>query len=260
MCPPEYFDVEYAINPYMNLDVPVDKELAMRQWQTLKRVYEQLEARVFEMPAQPGLPDMTFAANCGHLEGDVFLQANFRYDVRKPEAGHAADFFQKQNRTVVTLPGDVIFEGQGDTIPYGKDALFMGYGKRTTKNAMKKLAGMSRKKVYPLALSNDKFYHLDTCFGPLNEDSVVVSRAAFGSEEIDLIESTFSDVIYTNEQDDLVLAPNLVVIGKTVVMGDGFSHELGKAIEQRGLKVEGVDLSEFLKSGGGAKCLTLEEC
>ena len=42
MCPPEYFDVSYAINPWMRPDAPVDPGLAMRQWSELRATYESL--------------------------------------------------------------------------------------------------------------------------------------------------------------------------------------------------------------------------
>ncbi|HEY1621853.1 MAG TPA: amidinotransferase, partial [Streptosporangiaceae bacterium] len=39
MCAPEYFTVEYAINPWMHPDEPVDPALAMRQWEDLRATF-----------------------------------------------------------------------------------------------------------------------------------------------------------------------------------------------------------------------------
>jgi hypothetical protein len=36
MCPPAYFTVNYAINPWMDPSRPVDTERAMRQWTVLR--------------------------------------------------------------------------------------------------------------------------------------------------------------------------------------------------------------------------------
>ena len=63
MCPPEYFAVQYKINPWMNPDRPVDADLAMRQWQRLSEVYQGLGHTVHTITPEPGLPDMVFAAN-----------------------------------------------------------------------------------------------------------------------------------------------------------------------------------------------------
>src|SRR5262245_13018448 len=65
MCRPTYFAVEYAINPWMDPAAPVDTDLAIRQWETLRQVYLDLGHTVDEIDPLPGLPDMVFAANGG---------------------------------------------------------------------------------------------------------------------------------------------------------------------------------------------------
>ena len=65
MCPPSYFSVDYAINPWMDPSVPVDREHAMRQWTTLRDTYVRLGHTVETIEPQRSLPDMVFAANSG---------------------------------------------------------------------------------------------------------------------------------------------------------------------------------------------------
>src|SRR5579859_5463196 len=65
MCPPEYFDVSYAINPWMDPDQPVDTARAKAQWTGLHDTFARLGHRVHVIDPVPGLPDMVFAAN-GH--------------------------------------------------------------------------------------------------------------------------------------------------------------------------------------------------
>ena len=47
-----------------------------------------------------------------------------------------------------------------------------------------------------------------------------------------------------------------LVLGESIVMNRG-SPELERKLGERGYKVFETDLSEFIKSGGSAKCLTL---
>lgn len=63
MCHPEHFRVAYAINPWMDPSDPVDVGLAIRQWEGLHAVYEQLGYQVELIEPVPGLPDMVFTAN-----------------------------------------------------------------------------------------------------------------------------------------------------------------------------------------------------
>lgn len=257
MCSPDYFDVEYTINAYMDPEVPVDRALARQQWETLRNVYEVLGAEVKVIPPVQGLPDMTFAANCGHLIDDDFVKANFRHSFRREEARHAARYFSEQERRVVTLPSHLTFEGQGDLVPFEK-TYFMGFGPRTSLKMITHLLFMADEMI-SLELKNDRFYHLDTCLKALNDETVVVSRHAFTDEGMEQIERVAPDIIYTNEQDDSVLGCNSVVVGNTVVVGKGISDELASSMEKRGFEVTDVDMSEFLKSGGSVKCLTLEQ-
>src|SRR2546427_8982915 len=63
MCPPDHFEVTYAINPWMNPETPVDASLAARQWETLRDAYLDLGHQVETIKPIEGLPDMVFAAN-----------------------------------------------------------------------------------------------------------------------------------------------------------------------------------------------------
>ena len=47
----------------MDPAVPVDRDRALRQWETLRGIYLDLGHRVDELPPLPGLPDMVYAAN-----------------------------------------------------------------------------------------------------------------------------------------------------------------------------------------------------
>ena len=46
MCPPTFFDVTYAINPWMDPRVPVDRSRAAAQWSALVAAYERAGHRV----------------------------------------------------------------------------------------------------------------------------------------------------------------------------------------------------------------------
>src|SRR5690606_41370177 len=71
MCPPTYFDVTYAINPWMDTSEPVDRERALQQWSTLRQTYLDLGHAVELLEPVPGLPDMVFAANGALTIDDV---------------------------------------------------------------------------------------------------------------------------------------------------------------------------------------------
>ena len=65
MTPPQFFAVDYAINPWMDTTNPVDSGVALTQWQRLYDIYRQLGHTVDLVDPVPGLPDMVYAANGG---------------------------------------------------------------------------------------------------------------------------------------------------------------------------------------------------
>src|SRR3712207_2255099 len=78
MCSPEYFTVEYSINPWMDPAQPISTALAVEQWTALKETYERLGHQVETITPQPGLPDMVFAANSGTVIDGQVLGSRFR--------------------------------------------------------------------------------------------------------------------------------------------------------------------------------------
>src|SRR3954454_19802777 len=93
MCPPEYFTVEYAINPWMDPTQPTSTDLAMAQWTALKEAYEAVGHRVEVIEPQAGLPDMVFAANSGTVIDGRVLGSRFRAEQRAAEADHFRRWF-----------------------------------------------------------------------------------------------------------------------------------------------------------------------
>ena len=74
MCPPDYYGIEYEINPWMSRSRGSDAERARLQWRRLHDTLVGLGATVELMTPQPGLPDLVFTANAGLVFGSTLLQ------------------------------------------------------------------------------------------------------------------------------------------------------------------------------------------
>ncbi len=65
MCPPDFFGVDYVINPWMEGQTGrAEAAAARRQWLDLKALVER-HADVLLLAPRPGLPDLVFTANAG---------------------------------------------------------------------------------------------------------------------------------------------------------------------------------------------------
>jgi N-dimethylarginine dimethylaminohydrolase len=257
MCPPEHFAVQYAINPWMNPDEPVDAALAMRQWQDLRSVFTSLGHTVHTVTPVAGLPDMVFAANGATVIGGSALGARFRYPQRQPEAGAYLSWL----RTSFAGTGEiresaVVNEGEGDIVFAGR-AILAGHGFRTDEAVAAELADLFGLPVISLRLVDPRFYHLDTALAVLADDAAAYYPAAFDDASRAALAGYFSELIEAKDEDAEVLGLNAVSDGHHVVLPERATN-LAAQLTGAGFTPIGVDLSELLKAGGGPKCCTLE--
>jgi N-dimethylarginine dimethylaminohydrolase len=255
MCPPEYFTVSYAINPWMRLGAPVDAGLAMRQWTALRAAYESLGHSVSTIEPQPGLPDMVFAANGATVVDGTVLGVRFRHPERAGEAAAYLSWFRSAGYRCVHEAVHVN-EGEGDILVAG-DTLLAGYGFRSDPAAAGELAAVFGRPVVPLRLVDPRFYHLDTALCVLDPTTAMYYPAAFDDAGQAALGGIFDELIEAKDEDAEVLGLNAVSDGRHVVLASQ-AGGLARSLSARGFTPVPVDMSELLKAGGGAKCCTLE--
>jgi N-dimethylarginine dimethylaminohydrolase len=258
MCPPDYFDVSYEINPWMHVEVAPNRDCARKQWDALYAILtRRLDIRVSTIAPQPGLPDMVFTANGGIIRNGTFVPARFRHAERQGEVVHFERWIRDAGFISLPLPDspEYTFEGEGDALFYG-DLLLAGYGPRSDAAAYALLGSILDCRIVPLHLQDNRWYHLDTCLIPLAPDLLAYYPGAFGTVSQTVLASLPGKKILMTEKDALNFGGNAVVCGQDIVLNAG-SHELNDALRAHGYRVHETDLSEFIKAGGSAKCLVL---
>ncbi len=259
MCPPQYFGVEYVINPWMNGQVhATDNQLVTNQWSTLQTILKQY-AEVSLLRGIKGLPDLVFTANAAVIHRRTALVSSFRYPQRQPETPYFADWLTADGFDVHTLPPDVLFEGAGDALfDRGEPLLWFGHGLRSDMAATPYLEKFMGVEVQPLELCDPCFYHLDTCFCPLEGGYLLYYPGAFTDASRTAIETRVpaNRRLAVNREDASHFACNAVNIRQKVILNQS-SGEMKTWLTERGFSVVETPLTEFMKSGGAAKCLSL---
>jgi len=255
MCPPDYYGIEYEINPWMSRWRGSSPRHAHQQWQGLRDVLMALGVQVELMTPEPGLPDLVFTANAGLMFGHHFYSSRFRHEVRARETPHFDAWFAAHGFHVEHLPEGTFFEGAGDALFCGP-TLFAGYRIRSDVNGHQWLGRVLGHQVLPVELVNPFFYHLDTCFCPLAPGEAIYHPAAFDAYGRKVIETHIPRLIAVGDSEAQRFGCNAVVVGKTVIVNDG-CDKLTADLEAWGYKTIALKLDEFLKAGGSAKCLTL---
>lgn len=258
VCPPDFFGIEYEINPWMRLSNRVDHKRAVRQWHGLMALFEHDLGVVLErMNPVAGLPDLVFTANAGIVVGRTAVVSRFRYPERQREEAYFEDWFRGHGYDVVNVGEEYCFEGAGDLLGF-PDYWFGGYRQRSDIRAFPALSERFRREIIPLELVDNRFYHLDTCFCPLSGGELLYFQSAFDVYgQLAIAERIPVDRrLAVPEDEALKFACNAVCVGKDVVLPAG-CPATERLLRARGYRSHSVPLDEFMKSGGSAKCLTL---
>ena len=260
MCPPDHFTVDYVINPWMaGHESSLDIDLAKTQWQALRNTIEEY-AEVAEIVPQPGLPDLVFTANAGAVYGDKAIASHFMPHERRPEEVHYKKWFLDNDFDLLKLDEKIGFEGAGDCL-FDREGpwLWTGYGYRTEIEAHAEIQKFFDVDLVSIKLTDSRFYHIDTCFCPLTGGFLMYHPPAFDFDSRIAIESRIPPHkrIIVDTMDAGNFACNAINVGDTVILNKA-SDALKARLMLAGFRVREVGLSEFLKAGGSAKCLTLK--
>jgi len=255
MCPPDFYGIEYEINPWMNRARQADPAEARRQWQALHDLLLRCGAEIALLDPVPGLPDLVFTANAALIYRQQVVLANFRHVERQRETIVDETWFRGHGFEILALPTERFFEGAGDALFCG-ESLFAGYRKRSDALGLQQLGARLNVQVLPLELVDSYYYHLDTCFCPLKSGEAIYYPAAFDDYGRRVLRNAVPELLPVAESEARRFACNAVVVGRNVITNTG-CPQLHDALRTRGYVPWETPLEEFVKAGGSAKCLTL---
>lgn len=254
LCKPDYFSIDYEINPWMKTSDAVNPDRAMEQWRGLKHTYESLGYDIQEITPIEGLPDMVFTANGALvIDGKVALPT-FRYAERQPETEYFNQWFQQHGYDQLLIPQHA-FEGEGDALVCN-GYILGGYGFRSSRESHAELEAFFDHEVLSLELVDDRFYHIDTCLTILDSQTIAFFPPAFSEASQKLIREKIPNTIEADEASAVAFGLNAMSDGRNVVMSDQATG-LIERVKAAGYIVHPIAIDEFRKSGGGIKCLTL---
>jgi N-dimethylarginine dimethylaminohydrolase len=265
LCPPDHFSVVYEINPYMHKQVHPDLDKAQSQFDALVETIQRAGATVELLDPVPGLPDLVFTANAGIVDGNRFISARFRHPERQGETPVDNAWFEQKGFEVVEIAGDEPFEGAGDALPFGlvqepedpsHTVLVAGYRTRSSFLTHSLLSDLTGVPVRSLELVDDRYYHVDLVFCPLDSRHAIVAPQGLDRFGIRVIEQLVPEPVWLEDDEAALFCANSVVVDRLVIM-PACTPRLGRLLEGYGLEVVVSPVDEFLKAGGGCRCLTL---
>jgi N-dimethylarginine dimethylaminohydrolase len=227
----------------------------MQQWTDVCDTLRDAGAGITTIDPVDGLPDMVFAANAGLVWGHRFVPSRFRHAERSGEEAYYKLWAHAAGFLVTELPGRPFFEGAGDALPF-RDRILAGYRTRSEFDSHTALAKVLDVEVLSVELIDQRFYHLDLTFCPLDDRHALVAPDAWDSYGQNVVKSLVPEPIVLEPDEALAFCANSVVVGNVVVM-PSCTPRLERELKAIGLDVRVCAVDEFLKAGGGVRCLTL---
>lgn len=256
LCKPTFFGIEYEINPWMKIEKKADKIRASKQWKIFLSKLKKNNIKISLINPVKNLPDMVFTANAGLYinESNSIIISKFKHKERQQESLFYEDFFNKKNIKIIKTK--LNFEGAGDAL-FFNNKLIGGYGFRTDPLVYEEIKEHVKCEIIKVELIDSRFYHLDTCFCPLKNKDYMIYPQAFSADSLQKIRKLGGREIAVCEQDAVNFACNAVCVENKVVLPENCENTYNE-LAKYGYDAVAVCVTEFLKSGGACKCLTLE--
>lgn len=260
MVAPDHFRVEYAINPFMDIDAQPDPIRTRAQFDAIVAATEAAGGSVEVMDQRQDSPDMVYAMNLGlafeGAEGSVAVLSHMRYAERRIETETAEAWFTEHGFTTTAIGRHGVgahFEA-GDAFAWRGD-LVVGFGPRTERLALKHLATDLDVRVHGLRIIHPGMYHLDLSFLPLDAERAMVCPQAFTTSSARRLLELVPEPLVLSEEEAMTFCANSIVIGRTILM-PACPDRVRKQLEAWDFEVVVVDVGEYLKGGGAIRCLT----
>jgi N-dimethylarginine dimethylaminohydrolase len=293
---PTYFSVKGGANPHTRTRWGtrrvVDRATAISQWGRLRDVLRDLGVQVLVVPPNAEQPGLVYPANAGfltHLDVELPLREKAFYlsnllPTRAGERVHYEKVLELHGFRTKRIDDRLRFEGEADFFSVGDLYLLTHgrverqrfvpafsippwrriYGFRTSAEVEPFLSAIvAPRKVLRIELVLEAHYHGDTAlcgFGPRREYLLAYPRA-LEPRSWELLRKVIGDkLVELDDNDAARYAANSFTLSRGgeswLVMPNGVSDRLLAQVRERGVRPVVVDVSEFLKKGGGSvKCM-----
>jgi N-dimethylarginine dimethylaminohydrolase len=269
----DIFPLQDGQNKYINRVVHVNKKKALEQHKNLVKSFKNSITYTIEDPIDL-IPDIVFTANGGlclpRLPKPLIVLPYMKYQQRKDELKYLEEIYKNIHVETVPFPGNqsAPFEGQAELKWfYGGTKAICGYGYRSTKKSFEIINTLFKKiykshKLEPpellvVKLESPDYYHLDVAMLDFHDKKCIVHKKAFSEASVKKMQAFLGEenVTVIDTPDNFCL--NAVVEGDTLV-----THMLKAPLKSQlenitNKKIHMVDTSEFQKSGGSVRCMTL---
>lgn len=226
--------------------VPVDVDLAARQWHGYVDALQTEGWQIIEVPPADDCPDAVFVEDTVVVHGDLAVISRPGADERKPEiAGTEATLASLGYRIARIEPPGTL---DGGDVLKGSGVVWIGLSGRTNASGVEQLAELLRPLgARAVSVPVSRVLHLKSSVTALPDGTIV------GFEPLVDDPAVWPSFLPVPEE----AGAHVVVLDASTVLMSARAPATRALFESRGLRVVEVDISEYEKLEGGVTCLSV---
>ena len=223
----------------------IDLALALRQHAAYVAKLRELGLSVTELAPDTAFPDSCFVQDVAFVCDGQLIVTRPGAPTRQGEPDAMMNVLRTMNLPMrrIEAPGTL----DGGDVMLTEDAIYVGLSARTNAAAVAQLRTLVKREVIGVALPAG--LHLLSSCSYLGEGKVLITSECTRCTEL----KRFEHFVLSPDEP---YAANVLRLGKDVVMPSGFPLA-ASLIEEAGLRMHAVDMSEYEKRDGGVTCLSL---
>jgi dimethylargininase len=226
--------------------VPVDVDLALRQWDGYVAALRAEGWDVVEVPPSPDCPDSVFVEDTVVMYGDLAVITRPGAEQRRPETAGTEQVLHELGYRIAHIEAPGTLEG-GDVLKHD-DTVWVGLGGRTDQAGIDQLAAhLEPMGARVVGVPLTKALHLKSAVTALPDGTVV------GFEEVVDDPTVWPTFLPVPEEP----GSHVVLLDDSTVLMSAGAPATRRLYEERGLRVVAVDISEYEKLEGCVTCLSV---
>lgn len=226
---------------------PIDVARARQQHRQYERCLSDLGCTIRRLPAGENLPDSVFVEDTAVVLDELAVIMRPGAASRRGETGPVAEALSEYRRLAQIEPPGTL-DG-GDVLRVGK-TLYVGMTSRSNAAGIGQLRSVLSPHGYRVeGVAVEGCLHLKSAMTEVGPGTLLINRAWVDA-------NAFPGMDLVDVAPDEPMGANALLIGETVIYPQAFV-ETRRRLEERGIRVEAVDVSELRKAEGGVTCCSL---
>jgi dimethylargininase len=228
------------------LEIPVDVDLAGRQWRGYVDALRAEGWEIIEVPPADECPDAVFVEDTVVVYGDLAVIARPGADERKPEVAGTEAALASLGYRIARIEPPATLDG-GDVLK-GTGVVWVGLSGRTNASGVEQLAGLlGPQGARVIGVPVSRTLHLKSSLTALPDGTIV------GFEPLVDDPARWASFLSVPEE----AGAHVVVLDASGVLMSKRAPATRALFESRGLRVVAVDIAEYEKLDGGVTCLSV---